>query len=298
MTKINSSSIFHKHFLNAKTSLLSPKSAISVLPDEPLERALRMMTEKKIGSVLICDLDGGLKGIFTERDPILKLLPNPFSLLMYPIKEFMTRDVVSVRAGTSIARSIYEMVAGGFRHLIVLEEKKEEKAIISARDIVSYLYRNLTKKLSNPDNQVIFDKLKVDSFFASTLEVIPLETANLVSPNASVLETAQNMRLHKTSFAIIAENEKSVRGIFTERDLLDKVLPKKIALSELKIADFEVKFPKTMLTTASVSLAFEYLCDGGFRHFPIVNSDEKLVGILTIRSFLRAIAENIIADLS
>ena len=61
--------------------------------------------------------------------------------------------------------------------------------------------------------------------------------------------------------------------------------------------EFMTKSPTTLQPTASVLYALSAMTQGKFRHLPIVDFDEKLVGVLSIKNFLNVLSGGIVSDL-
>ncbi len=106
----------------------------------------------------------------------------------------------------------------------------------------------------------------------------------------SVLDAAQAMAKHKIGAIICLDHEKHTVGIFTERDLLNKVvaleLPLSTPLSQVMTKD---------LVCAQLHDSMDGIPDmmikGGFRHVPVLDGFTP-VGILSIRDVLKFVYKN------
>jgi CBS domain-containing protein len=108
------------------------KGLVAVDPTATVAEAATLMGEHHVGSALV--LDGGrAAGIFTERD-ILRALASNFDAAHHPVADWMTNDPTTVEAEADVRTARDLMLAGGFRHLPVLEEG-ELVGIVSIRDI-------------------------------------------------------------------------------------------------------------------------------------------------------------------
>lgn len=107
---------------------------LSVGPAHTLRQAAKMMAAQHVGAAVVLDHDGSGIGILTERD-ILKSLgagQDPDAEL---VSSHRTADVVFAAPGWTLETAAQTMVAGGFRHLIVVDEG-EVTGLLSMRDIV------------------------------------------------------------------------------------------------------------------------------------------------------------------
>jgi CBS domain-containing protein len=116
--------------------LLKKKGAMvwSVAPDDSVFDALRLMSEKNVGAVLVVQ-DGKLAGIFSERDYARKvILKGKFSKEM-PVREIMTSRVLSVSSHQTTAVCMALMTRHHIRHLPVVDDE-QLVGLISMRDVV------------------------------------------------------------------------------------------------------------------------------------------------------------------
>ncbi len=101
---------------------------------------------------------------------------------------------------------------------------------------------------------------------------------------ASVRDAAQAMRDWDVGAVLVTENGR-LAGIFTERDLVNRVIacdrdPTSTPLSEVMTRD-----PDTISPKAAALEALRLMEDGGYRHVPVV-AEGRLVGIVSGRDFL------------
>lgn len=102
-----------------------------------LRNVIQIMQDRKIGAVLI-ESKGKLKGLFSERDLIERVLGEPVSLDT-PIGELTTSDPVYVQSTDVVGKAIRLMADRGLRHLPVCGEEMEIVGILSVRRIIDSL---------------------------------------------------------------------------------------------------------------------------------------------------------------
>ena len=89
--------------------------------------------------------------------------------------------------------------------------------------------------------------------------------------------------------AIVVVNKvQRVMGIFTERDLMTKVVVPGKDPKGMPISEAMTKNPRILSSDTPILMAFQLLQDEKFRHIPIVD-DFKLVGILSSRDLHRLV---------
>ena len=111
----------------------------SVEPDVKLSAAIKVLSEKKIGAVLVVS-KGHIDGILSERDIVRVLGERGARVLDEPVSAVMTRKVVSCRQSDTVAGIMEMMTLGKFRHLPVVEEGAVV-GLISIGDIVKWRVR-------------------------------------------------------------------------------------------------------------------------------------------------------------
>jgi CBS domain-containing protein len=120
-------------------SSLAPRDPVTVGADADLGEAIRQMTDRGVGAVLVTGPAGDLVGILTERDFLTKVAGRPgYGAL--PVRDFMTRDPDAVAPTDTLAFAIGKMDGGGYRHLPVVADGRPV-GVISVRDILRHVTR-------------------------------------------------------------------------------------------------------------------------------------------------------------
>jgi CBS domain-containing protein len=113
-------------------------SVISVLPESSVLEAAGIISRRRIGAVVVCDAEGALIGILSERDVVRGLTEHGAGLLDLRVSALMTRDVQVVTAEVSVHEAMEVMDIGYFRHLPVVDQARRLCGIVSIRDLVRY----------------------------------------------------------------------------------------------------------------------------------------------------------------
>lgn len=110
-----------------------PSGLVSIAPDDTLDSALRMMVERNIGVLPVCEGDA-LVGILSERDFLRRVLYKGVSLES-EVREVMTEKISTVNSSESIQRCMELMTELRVRHLPVVDAGKLI-GILSIGDVV------------------------------------------------------------------------------------------------------------------------------------------------------------------
>jgi len=130
-------------------SILKTKGSETITLSETntVEEAVSLLAEKKIGAVVVASSDGGVAGIFSERDIVRGLSEHGTDLLNRPVSELMTRNVVTCTSSHTIDNVMESMSQGRFRHVPVVDDGKLT-GIISIGDIVKSKISQLENETS------------------------------------------------------------------------------------------------------------------------------------------------------
>ena len=107
---------------------------LSVGPAHTLRQAARMMAAQRVGAAVVLDHERSGIGILTERD-VLNALAADQDPDVEVVADHRTTDVVFASPDWTLDQAAKTMVAGGFRHLVVVDGG-EVTGLLSMRDIV------------------------------------------------------------------------------------------------------------------------------------------------------------------
>ncbi len=119
--------------LRASDIMSQPVETITA--DASLKEAAARMFEKRIGSLVVVDEDGRLRGIVTERD-ILFACAEGWDCESRKVWEVMTENPVAVKPDDSLVDVIRRMRDLNVRHLPVVDDDGRPVGVISARDVL------------------------------------------------------------------------------------------------------------------------------------------------------------------
>jgi CBS domain-containing protein len=110
-------------------------NVVSITPDRTIADAANLLTENRIGAVLVMDSNESIHGIISERDIIRALSKYGADALTRRVETLMTREVQQCSPKDTIAEVMTTMTTQRFRHLPVVEEGKL-LGMISIGDVV------------------------------------------------------------------------------------------------------------------------------------------------------------------
>lgn len=107
---------------------------ISVAPDDKVSVAVKLLSERKIGAVLVMS-GHHMDGILSERDIVRVIGERGAGALNEDVSAVMTRKVISCKPSDTVGAIMEKMTTGKFRHLPVIEGDKIV-GLISIGDVV------------------------------------------------------------------------------------------------------------------------------------------------------------------
>ena len=113
------------------------RDVVTAQPHRTLAEAAEMLARMKIGAVIISDSNGGVLGIFSERDVVRAIAARGAEALSDPLSRHMTSKVTTTTLATSIGETMDAMTEGRFRHLPVVEDGRLV-GVISIGDVVKH----------------------------------------------------------------------------------------------------------------------------------------------------------------
>jgi CBS domain-containing protein len=114
---------------------LMTRDVLTVAPEDTIGEAAEKMAEANVGSVVVSDY-GRLIGILTERD-LLKAVAGRVHSSEARVREWMTRDPITVEESTPAREAAKLMLEKGFRHLPVIDGD-QTVGIVSIRDVAAW----------------------------------------------------------------------------------------------------------------------------------------------------------------
>ncbi len=91
--------------------------------------------------------------------------------------------------------------------------------------------------------------------------------------------------------ALLVTEGEGIVGIFTERDLLRRILATNQPLST-PLASCMTANPVTVQPKESVSVALQRMEQGGYRHLPVIDEAGRPVGVLSVKRIVHYLVEH------
>lgn len=113
------------------------RAVVTMEPHRTLGDAARMLTEKRIGAVVVAEDERSILGILSERDIVRAVAKAGAAALEDQVSRHMTKDVVSCGRQSAINDLMGLMTERKFRHVPVIEDGRLQ-GIVSIGDVVKH----------------------------------------------------------------------------------------------------------------------------------------------------------------
>jgi CBS domain-containing protein len=111
-----------------------------------------------------------------------------------------------------------------------------------------------------------------------------------VAPTATVAEAIDLMRRQSVGCVLVVDRGR-LAGIVTERDVLRKVLARGGASPAGPVTTIMTADPVVVRTRDSLGSLFRRMYEGGFRHLPVLDDNDGLLGTISIKRVVRFLAD-------
>lgn len=110
---------------------------VTVDPDTTVVDIAKIMSELKIGSVIVTNGRGDIIGIVTSDDIISKVVAMGRDPRLVSASDIMSKPVIYVEEDTPISEVVELMIKHGKRHIPVVNKEKRLIGIIAEYDIIA-----------------------------------------------------------------------------------------------------------------------------------------------------------------
>ena len=118
----------------------------------------------------------------------------------------------------------------------------------------------------------------------------------VLNEHATLREVIDSLQRYHIGCVLIEKNN-HISGLFTERDIVQNIVGNRHNLEEEHVVDFMTKSPDTLHGDDPIAFALNKMISGGYRHIPIVDSDKKPTGVITMQDIINHLGEYFFDDI-
>ena len=117
----------------------------------------------------------------------------------------------------------------------------------------------------------------------TVIQSITYRPAVTASAQSSAYHAACIMAGAHCGSVVAVDSAGALIGIFTERDVMTRIVAKGLNPEKTLLSDVMTKHPRSVAPDTPVSDAVLLMREHGFRHLPILSASSKIMGVFSIR---------------
>jgi CBS domain-containing protein len=129
------------------------------------------------------------------------------------------------------------------------------------------------------------------ALLADTVRLLAPSEPLQLSPDHSVARAIQAMVQNRRAAVVIVDDGGRLIGIFTERDVLTRVMGAGRVARDTLLRDVMTPEPESLQPGDRICYAINRMHAGGFRSLPLVDDAHRPIGIITVNDVVRWLAE-------
>jgi CBS domain-containing protein len=132
------------------------------------------------------------------------------------------------------------------------------------------------------------------SLIRAPLSDLPVREAIVMSTSDTVTDAMRSMqREHRGCVLITDDGTRASKlvGIFTERDVLLRIVDRGKNPATLPLAEVMTPDPDVLPVKSTVAYALNKMCVGGFRHVPVVDEEHRPAFVVSVRDVVEFLVE-------
>lgn len=132
------------------------------------------------------------------------------------------------------------------------------------------------------------------SLLRESVRALPARHPLTFAPHNTVTEAIRAMQKEHRGVVLITSDgspESRVLGIFTERDVLFRIVDRGRNPVSLPLAEVMTRDPECVPVEASVAWALNKMSVGGFRHVPVIDKEGRPVFVVSVKDVVDFLVE-------
>jgi CBS domain-containing protein len=121
------------------------------------------------------------------------------------------------------------------------------------------------------------------------LSELPVGEALVFTSDATVTEAMRAMQREHTGCVLVTDDgtrTSKLIGIFTERDVLNRIVDRGKNPATLPLAEVMTPDPEVLPVKSTVAYALNKMSVGGFRHVPVVDEEHRPAMVVSVRDIV------------
>ena len=132
------------------------------------------------------------------------------------------------------------------------------------------------------------------SLLREKVAALPVRRALIVSPDTVVTDAMRAMQNEHRGCVVVTDDgtdASKLIGIFTERDVLFRIVDRGRNPASLPIGDVMTPDPECLSIHSAVAYVLNMMSVGGFRHVPVVDDEHRPAFVISVRDVVEYLVE-------
>src|SRR5262245_4380710 len=125
--------------LNDMIAVLSPAAPVCLRETASVHEAMQAMLSHRQAGVLAVDEQGRLRGIFTERDVLTRIVGKGLDARSTPLRAVMTPNPEALSASHRVAYAVHCMSVAGYRTVPLVDQEGRPVGVVTVSDVIRWL---------------------------------------------------------------------------------------------------------------------------------------------------------------
>lgn len=126
--------------------------------------------------------------------------------------------------------------------------------------------------------------------FREPVKLLGSRTPVCIVEGTTVENAIEQMREHRIG-CLLVTRDGSLVGVFTERDVLYRVVAERRDTRTTTVGSVMTADPESLPADAEIAWAVNRMSFGGYRHVPLVDAEQRPVGIVSVKDVVSYLAE-------
>ena len=140
------------------------------------------------------------------------------------------------------------------------------------------------------DREEDFREIK-GALLGDTIRTLGPDVPVVVLPGVSVAQAVAEMMAHRRAAVLIVDDAGRLSGIFTERDVLTRVVARGLDPAATAVSTVMTAAPEALSVGDRVAYAVNRMSVAGYRTIPLVDAAGRPVGVVTVAHFIKWMAD-------
>jgi len=241
---------------------LNIRTPVAVTPSTSVRKAIFKMRDAGLGCTIVVGRDKKPVGVFTEAMLRHLVLRSP-RFAGQAIGEHMAKTFPCVKESDPVGIVVDAMDAKNIRFVVVVDEQGKLAGLTGQKGLMEYVAEQFHRE--------------VVTYRIDVIQSCPFAS---VRPTTRISDAVRKLVRDKIACLLIEEEERLI-GVFSDRDVLDKVSLEFDRVKDDPVSDVMNRNPVYVYDISSAAAALTVMSVCGYRHVPVVNLQEKLVGIVS-----------------